>query len=1247
MIREEDGISKTLQRLKVLTGAEAELEEMEITRFIVDSALYAVESRCGVTDGELDFSLISRYQNEEILYRAGRLASHLSGKVLFEISKTMKTIDLERSAYYGRDYRNSVQGSGRPSISRIGGNHERGNGNGNTGQVRQDGSQRPAGERSGPVRDDASVGNASSENAGGTGAGGNAARRDRGETGTGMDGTGQRESIRYHENDGPADTGRDGSRGRSNQGSHSSDEITKTQQQEDMPQEEQKQEEGTALAVPFALSDIQPGEVTEEMKRLILLEMTDDETKQAVYLFFANNPDSEERREYLHEVYGDDEVRKESKESFLSYEGGRDGFYLLWAQEDSMYEGYWPWEYVCESIEKLIRERNYLPLESISDAAIDEEDTEAYVEDTEREPEAVEEKPDELERLKVKILDIGEAFYGHKSSVDVLNQMICRIYSTNLTGEEKAAFLKNVLTQYGEVPQSYHAARLDNEFYEFQIQEDGVSISRADDPEEEFTNIQFDWEEFGDLTAHLAEEDRIPYSEDLETIKKQQKMYQMLPWFVKLQNAYVQLLEKEEQEFLSGELQQMVENGAFEVPANPYHDAVRKAAAREFVESSMAIVPYQALVYNFFGLNITQRAKAEFIQCLLLEVNQYHEVAFPEGEVPVNLQVEDSLISISYMDQEGNQFEQLLSYMEIAAEIQEAIERGSFLTPEEYELGKMDGYAFCGETAIGLFEEFSHKAFQEPPDRTGGVQPGEEVIPKAAGEENPEESKTEETEPDEPKETDTIAEEPSGEPADFYFPEGWKLPEGGSKTRYQCNVAAIRTLRVLEQEGRPATAKEQEILAGYVGWGGLANAFNARNVTWKKEYKELKELLDEKEYNQARQSVTTSFYTPPEIIQGIYHGLRQFGFKKGKILEPAMGIGNFFHGLPQEMRESELYGVELDSISGRIAKYLHPSANIQVKGFESTEFSDNSFDIVIGNVPFGDFKVYDPRYKKKKLKIHDYFVTKSLDLLRPGGILAVITSKGTLDKKDNFMRKELAEQAQLLGAIRLPGKSFSKDANTDVTSDILFFRKKPERTVEETIWTFTGLTEDDVPVNEYFLEHPEMMLGKMVFDEKMFGKGSNYTALVNEEPDFNLSERLLCAVEELPKNVYQEGELTAKQEKRDRIDADPDVPNFTFTVHQDEVYYREGSYMYRYQGKESMKRRIRGMHKIRLLVREIMEMQTRDCTDEELKEAQLHLNKLYDAFVKTHGHFSDRTNKSAFRLHQHLVYNQRQKPMPS
>ena len=333
-------------------------------------------------------------------------------------------------------------------------------------------------------------------------------------------------------------------------------------------------------------------------------------------------------------------------------------------------------------------------------------------------------------------------------------------------------------------------------------------------------------------------------------------------------------------------------------------------------------------------------------------MNPYRELALPAGDVPVNLRLEDNLIRLSYMDQEGYQYEQLLSYMEIAGEIQEAIDRDSFLTPEEYELGKMDGYAFCGEEAIELFREFSNKVCEEPPARTGESKPETEVTREPAAEATAGETTEKEPVLEEPAPT----EEFSGEPADFYYKEGWKLPEGGSKTRYQCNVAAIHTLRMLEQEGRPATEKEQEILAGYVGWGGLANAFNARNAAWKKEYRELKELLNEKEYEQARQSVTTSFYTPPEIIRGIYHGLKQFGFQNGKILEPAVGIGNFWHGLPEEMRESQLYGVEVDSISGRIAGYLHPSANIQIKGFEETEFSDNSFDVVVGNVPFGDFK---------------------------------------------------------------------------------------------------------------------------------------------------------------------------------------------------------------------------------------------------------------------------------------------------
>lgn len=1216
MMEAEDGIIKTLQRLKKLTGTGADINEMEITQFIVDSTLYAVESRCGIVDRELDFSVISKYRNEDILYRTGRLVSHLSGKILFEISKAMKTIDMERSEYYGRDYRNSVQGSKRPSVSCTGAGDERREDTGSPEQIRKDGSQRPAGERSGPVRNDAAIGNAATENAGSTGTGGSDARADYGESGNSVDEKGWSESIRDHEDGKPADPGRDGSREGGHQGSHPSNEVTVEHRQ------------GTADAVPFSLADIQPGKITEQMKRLVLLDMTEDGQKQSIYQFFANNPVLDERREYLHEIYGDNEVRNETKERFFSYEGGRDGLYLLWSQGDSMYDAYWHWEEVCESIQNRIDGRSYLPLESVSEKALEEEEIKdewKVTEQTEAAQEEMNELPP-LARIKEKILDIGEAFLNQKISTDILKQMLCQIFGTNQVHEEKAAFLQSILTQCWEVPQSYHMVHLGGETYEIQVLKEGVRISLLDDPEDGFTNVQFDWEEFRDLTAHLVEADRISYRVDVEVLKQQQKMLQMLPWFLELRKTYAAILEKEELEFPALESQEMVERGTFEVPADPYHDAIRKGAAVGFIETSMAVVPYQAMIYDFFRVDTSWRAKTEFLQCLLTEVNQYHELAVPVEDVPVKIRVEDHLVRIGYTDQKGNHYEQLLSYHEIAREIQEAIERDSFLTQEEYELGKMDGYAFCGERAVELYHEFSEKDCEEPIKRIG--EPIEEAE-QSKGASYGKQAASEDTLAQEPEDTEDKIPDQAG---DFYYSPDWKLQEGGSKTRYQCNVAAIRTLKQLEQEQRPATVKEQEILAGYVGWGGLQNAFNSRNAAWKKEYKELKELLSEAEYAQARQSVTTSFYTPVEMIQGIYHALQQFGFEKGRILEPAMGIGNFYHGLPERMRDSELYGVEIDSISGRIAKQLHPSAHIQITGFENTEFKDNSFDVVIGNVPFGDFKLHDPRYKKKKLKIHDYFITKSLDLLRPGGILAVITSKGTLDKRDNSMRKELAEQARLLGAIRLPGKSFSKDANTEVTSDILFFQKKAERTVEEPIWTFTGLTEDDVPANEYFLEHPEMMLGKMVFDERVFGKGSKYTALINDEPDFNLSERLLCAVEELPKNVYQTGELQlSKEETRDRIEADPDVPNYTYTVWRDEVYYREGSYMYRCQEKESIKRRIRGMHKIRGLVREIMEMQMRNCTDEELKEAQDRLNKLYDAFVKTHGHFSDRTNKSAFR----------------
>ena len=430
---------------------------------------------------------------------------------------------------------------------------------------------------------------------------------------------------------------------------------------------------------------------------------------------------------------------------------------------------------------------------------------------------------------------------------------------------------------------------------------------------------------------------------------------------------------------------------------------------------------------------------------------------------------------------------------------------------------------------------------------------------------------------------------------------------------------------------KAATRQEQEILSRYVGWGGLQHAFNGKNASWQKEYQELKALLQKEEYRNARETVLTSFYTPKEVLDGMYHAIQHMGFHGGKVLEPSLGIGNFYHAMPKELRDTtELYGVELDSISGRIAQYLHPSANIQIRGFEESNFEENSFDLILGNVPFGDYKPYDPKYKNKKLKIHDYFIMKSLDLLKPGGILAVVTSKGTLDKSNNRIRKDLAEQADLLGAIRLPKNTFAKNANTEVTSDLLFFQKKKERTVSEPDWIFTGLTEEQVPVNEYYLNYPEMLLGKMVFDNRFFGKGSAYTGCVAEE-GFPLKERLLAAAEELPQNVFYTLPEERKSTVADVINADPDIPPFTYTIKDNEIYFKEDEKMYLCMAKPHIQRRIRAMHRVRQQVRKVILIQREGCTEEMLREEQKKLNGLYDAFTAEFGYITDRMNRIAFR----------------
>lgn len=460
----------------------------------------------------------------------------------------------------------------------------------------------------------------------------------------------------------------------------------------------------------------------------------------------------------------------------------------------------------------------------------------------------------------------------------------------------------------------------------------------------------------------------------------------------------------------------------------------------------------------------------------------------------------------------------------------------------------------------------------------------------------------------------------------------WETEKGGTKTRYQWNIDAIRTLKQIETENRLARPEEQTVLSKFVGWGGLSQAFDENNAAWSKEYAELKELLSDEEYSAARATVNNAFYTSPEIATCINSALVQFGFKGGNVLEPSMGIGNFFGSMPAPMQQSKLYGVELDSISGRIAKQLYQNANISITGFENTTYPDNFFDVVVGNVPFGDYKIFDPKYNKYNFRIHDYFLAKALDQVRPGGMVAVITTKGTLDKSNPTIRKYLAERAELVGAIRLPNTAFKDNAGTEVTADILFLQKRERKIDIEPDWVHLGVTDDGIAVNSYFAEHPEMMLGTMQYDTRMFGQDSRYTVCVNDDENFNLYEALNKAIGNIKAQMTDFERLADNEEQAEEvIPADLDVRNYTYTFFEGKLYYRENSEMVRKEVSQTAEERIRSLDEIRQITRELIDIQMEGCSDEKLADKQQLLNVKYDKFVGKYGAITSKANRTAFR----------------
>ena len=456
------------------------------------------------------------------------------------------------------------------------------------------------------------------------------------------------------------------------------------------------------------------------------------------------------------------------------------------------------------------------------------------------------------------------------------------------------------------------------------------------------------------------------------------------------------------------------------------------------------------------------------------------------------------------------------------------------------------------------------------------------------------------------------------------------LGEGGAKQKYARNVEAIRTLFKLEQEHRGATAEEQQVLSQYVGWGGLADAFAPDKDNWAKEYTELKGLLSEDEYAAARSSTLNAHYTSPVVIRSIYDAVERMGFHSGNILEPSMGVGNFFGMLPDSMADSRLYGVELDSITGRIAKMLYPQADITVAGFETTDRRD-FYDLAVGNVPFGQYKVNDKAYNKLGFSIHNYFFAKAIDQVRPGGIVAFVTSRYTMDSKDSTARKHMAERADLLGAIRLPNNAFRANAGTDVVSDIIFLQKRDRPIDHEPDWVQLGKTKDGFAINQYFVDHPEMVLGELTTESTQYGREELTVAPIEGA---NLADQLAEAVQHI-EGQYTEVEVEtpdiadAENEKH-ILPADPDVKNFSYTVVDGEVYYRENSIMTQVELSDNAKARVTGMVELRQIVNQLIQEQLDDYPDEDIKATQAKLNAAYDAFTAKYGLLNDRKNGRLF-----------------
>ena len=553
--------------------------------------------------------------------------------------------------------------------------------------------------------------------------------------------------------------------------------------------------------------------------------------------------------------------------------------------------------------------------------------------------------------------------------------------------------------------------------------------------------------------------------------------------------------------------------------------------------------------------------------------------------------------------------------LQLLTEVHQYVEGSYTIFPAQEVPDQADG---LNGYQMSLFDIVSAS---EPEENIEDAEP-EEIISELEAE--PEIKPEEETEPEDIKEQ--IVEQ---EPHNFHITDD-DLGSGGSKAKFKANMEAIRMLKKLEQEQRLATPEEQEVLSRYVGWGGIPQAFEERNSAWAEEYTQLKGILTPEEYSAARASTLNAFYTSPTVIKAMYEALGNMGLKQGNILEPSCGVGNFMGLLPESMSAANMYGVELDPVSGQIAKQLYQKNRIAVQGFEETSYPDSFFDCVIGNVPFGAYKVSDRKYDIYHFMIHDYFIAKSLDLVRPGGVVAVVTSSGTMDKQNPEVRQYFANRADLLGAIRLPNSAFQRNANTSVVADILFFQKRDRAAITEPDWVQLKTTPEGYTVNSYFADHPEMVLGDFTTESTQYGK-QEVTVKAKEGAD--LAEQLNEAVKHIQGTITeQEISDTELEEQVVSIPADPNIKNFSFALVGEDIYYRENSVMNKMELPVVTGERVRGMVAIRDATNRLLERQLEECSDEEVASLQAELNQVYDSFTAKYGLLSSNANKRAFSM---------------